>query len=102
MSTIDKYLSKKHTLQEMKVYLGEEGLKHSWQKEFPPKTDCCKCDGESRIAFVCFENNEEKYVSQIHDNEGADGGPYWPHDAVAVAIYFCEKCLEPTALYNQA
>jgi hypothetical protein len=26
----------------------------------------------------------------------------WPHDAIAVATYFCEKCLEPTSLYNQA
>ena len=30
-----------------------------------------------------------------------DGEGYWLHDACAVAVYFCKKCLNTTALYNQ-
>ena len=39
-------------------------------------------------------------VCWLHENEGAGG--FWPHDAVAVAVYFCKDCLETTSLYNQA
>jgi hypothetical protein len=92
----------------MDVTIGEAGLEKSWQAAFPPMTECCRCHGPARIAFVAHECMDEKCdgsqitVSQLHPNEGAECGPYWVHDAMAVAVYLCEDCLEPTALYNQA
>jgi len=90
----------------MKITQGEDGLKKSWQKEFPKTTKCVHCDGESRIGFVVHEGMEEeiirgKTISSLHKNE-PDGEGYWLHDCCAVAVYFCKKCLFPTALYNQA
>ncbi len=92
----------------MDVTIGERGLDKTWQKSFPVDTECCRCGGPSRIAFVAHEGidesvgEDEEAVWKIHLNKGGDGGAYWPHDRVAVAVYFCEDCLEPTALYNQA
>ena len=96
----------------MEVTLGEEGLSKSWQDEFPKETVCCRCGGESRIGFVAHEamsKNDEavyprdfnQFVCDLHKNESSDGGDYWLHDCCAVAVYFCTKCLETTALYNQ-
>lgn len=77
--------------------------KQSWQAEFPQDTECCKCGSEARLAFVVKEEEgDKKFAHTMHQNELAGLGPAWLHDAVAVAIYFCKKCLEPTALYNQA
>lgn len=73
----------------------------TWQKEFPKTTKCCRCKGEARLGFVAHEQSEDDYVSHLYDNE-PDGDGYWLHDACCVAVYFCKKCLEPTALYNQA
>jgi hypothetical protein len=95
----------------MKVTLGKDGLEKSWQASFPATTVCCKCEGVARIAFVAHEGMAEddmpvtprtqiQYVTDMQENIG-DGG-YWPHDCIAVAVYFCKECLEPTALYNQA
>ena len=86
----------------MRVFLGEKGLKETWQEEFPKTTKCVHCKGESRIGFVAGEGGEEKrgnYVSNLHENKPKS---MWLHDACAVAVYFCKECLEPTALYNQA
>jgi hypothetical protein len=91
----------------MKVTIGFDGLKMSWQADFPETTPCVHpgCKGEARIGFVCHEGMEEElhhdeYVCAMHDNE-PDGEGYWLHDCCAVALYFCRKCLRPTALYNQ-
>ena len=82
--------------------IGEDAMENSWQAPFPKKTKCEKCGGNARIAFgVQEESGEKKYVADLYSNEGGDGGKYWLHDACAVAVYFCEGCLEPTALYNQ-
>ena len=96
----------------MEITLGKEGLEKSWQGEFPEMTPCCRCGGDSRIGFVAHEAMTKKddvifprdfvqYVCDLHDNKGGDGGDYWLHDCCAVAVYFCKKCLETTALYNQ-
>ncbi len=82
------------------IFIGPEGLDKSWQKKFPNNTPCCRCGGNARIGFVYKEFDQKKYVRDLHHNKEDD--KYWPHDAVAVATYFCEKCLEPTSLYNQA
>ena len=91
----------------MQVTLGEDGLTKTWQADFPKTTPCADCGGEARIGFVAHEGIDEEvvyprdfaqFVVDLHDN-GGDG--CWPHDCVAVAVYFCRKCLETTALYNQ-
>jgi formate dehydrogenase maturation protein FdhE len=90
----------------MQFELGPEGLPKSWQKEFEPETACIHCGGKSRIGFVAHEGmNGERlpyrsYVCSLHPNEGK--GNFWLHDVVAVAVYFCKECLEPTAKYTQA
>jgi hypothetical protein len=92
----------------MKVTIGKKGLKMSWQTPFPATTECCRCGGKARIGFVAHEGMEETedcrghYVCNMYDNKGGDGGRFWLHDYCAVAVYFCSKCLETTALYNQA
>ena len=88
----------------MEVTLGKEGLKKTWQAEFPETTKCCYCKGEARIGFVAHEAMSEKdiggpFVCSLRSNKGEGG--YWLHDCCAVAIYFCKECLRTTALYNQ-
>lgn len=81
----------------------------SFQDEFPKVVKCIQsgCDGEARLAFVAHEINEKPilkgglFVSQLYRND-PDGEGYWLHDSCAVAVYLCRKCLEPTALCNQA
>ena len=88
----------------MEVTLGKEGLKKTWQAEFPSTTKCCRCKGVARIGFVAHENMSDNdtdgpCVCNQHSNEGKGG--YWLHDCCAVAVYFCKECLKTTALYNQ-
>jgi len=74
----------------------------SWQADFPKTTECCRCDGEARLGFVAHEEGQkkgQKYVSHMYKNKPPN--EFWLHDACAVAVYFCKKCLETTALYNQ-
>lgn len=95
----------------MKITLGKDGLSKSWQAKFQETTKCCHCKGEAMIAFVAhegmdkddspvFPRNHTQFVVDLHQNEGKGG--YWPHDCIAVAVYLCKDCLNPTALYNQA
>ena len=77
----------------------------SWQADFPKTAKCCKCDGEARLGFVAHETEKHKkgnkYVCHLYKNEPKGSG-FWVHDMCCVAVYFCKKCLETTALYNQA
>jgi len=85
------------------VTVGESGLNNSWQAPFEKEVKCVHCGGDSRIAFVVFETAGEPmqtFVCNIHEND-PEGTGYWPHDCIAVAVYLCRKCLEPTAEYNQ-
>jgi hypothetical protein len=91
------------------VTIGSKGLKNSWQTPFPETTKCCDCGGESRIGFVVHEDfgieedagqTDSQFVSDLHQND-PNGEGYWLHDVCAVAVYFCKRCLNPTALYNQ-
>lgn len=95
----------------MRITLGKDGLTQTWQAKFPEITECCRCRGEARIGFVAHEGMDiddrpvhprdyVQYVTDLYKNEGKGG--YWPHDCVAVAVYFCRECCETTALYNQA
>ncbi len=74
-------------------------------KEFQKDIKCKKCGGNARIMFVAYEDseeykNKEKYVCNLHKNKGKGG--YWPHDAIACAVYLCEDCFEANAEINQA
>ena len=87
----------------MKIYLGEKGLSKTWQKDFPKTIKCHKCKGNCRIMFVGFETYPEdkgNFVCELHEN--MKDKKYWPHDAIACAVYLCEKCFESNALINQA
>lgn len=81
--------------------------KITWQNEFLETIECCRCKGEAQLAFVAHEFDEPptpkggKFVCDLYDNDPDKTG-FWLHDACCVAVYFCKKCLEPTALYNQA
>ena len=87
------------------IYLGEKGINRTWQTAFPKVTRCVHCGAQARIGFVYCEDGSnsanKEFVCQLHETTGKEGG-LWLHDAVATAVYFCEDCLEPTALYNQA
>ncbi len=86
----------------MQVILGNKGLDESWQDPFPENVKCVHCDSTARIGFVAHENSREgdgPLVCNLHNNEK---GNMWVHDACAVAVYFCTKCLDTTAKYNQA
>ncbi|MFH2062480.1 MAG: hypothetical protein ABIJ43_05845 [Candidatus Beckwithbacteria bacterium] len=84
----------------MNIYLGETGLDRTWQESFKPTTEC-KCGGEARIMFVAIEETREgDFVCNLRDNGGE--GDFWPHDAIACAVYLCKKCFEPITIINQA
>lgn len=87
----------------MEITFGKEGCKETFGDDFPETIKCCKCEGEARIGFVAHEGGGKEdapYLSEIHESNGV--GDLWLHDSCCVAIYFCRKCLNPTALYNQA
>ena len=74
----------------------------SFQHEFPKRTRCSECNGIARIGFVAHElqtRTGEELVKDLHQTH-ADG-KLWLHDKCAVAVYFCEKCLNAEALWNQ-
>jgi len=84
----------------MEVTIGEAGLTKTWQRKFDKEVTCPYCNGMAKIAFVAFEGpNEDAYVCDLHKNIENN---MWVHDACAVAVYFCKKCLEPVAKMNQA
>ena len=94
----------------MIVSRGKAGIDCSWQEPFPETTPCthyrCENLNEARLAFVAHEGFHDNplglSISHLHHNELADGGPFWPHDYIAVAVYFCTKCAKITAIWNQA
>lgn len=83
----------------MKIRKGKEGKHLTWQDEFP-ETAKCSCGGTARMAFTAREEDEEFYICNLYENDGKGG--YWPHDAIAVAVYFCRECFKPITFWNQA
>jgi len=93
----------------MEVLLGTAGLDATFQEPFGEVITCVHCKGPTRIAFVAAETfivaesqKDPVYVCDLHPNEKSRGGAYWVHDAMATAVYLCEKCCGATAVYNQA
>jgi len=81
----------------------ETGLELSHQDKFPETCACCKCGKKARVALVAFEGTyEDRYVCESRCPE--EPPVFWPHDAIAVAVYFCvdHKCGTATTLWNQA
>lgn len=88
----------------MKVTIGPDAAQRTWQDTFSISTKCCRCGGVSDLAFTAHEldiEDKSPQVCGLHPNEPGGRG-YWLHNACAVAVYFCQDCLEPTAHYNQA
>lgn len=84
------------------ITLGKEGTDLTWQQPFPEETKCNHCNGMARLGLVYFERvGQKEYVKNLYPN-APKGEGYWLHDACAIAIYLCKKCLKPTALCNQA
>jgi len=83
----------------MKIELGTKGLENSWQKDFPEKAKC-GCGGTGRLAFVAIEQKESDCICHLYKN--GENGEFWPHDAIAMAVYFCGNCREAITLWNQA
>jgi hypothetical protein len=89
-------------IKDMEIKVGKEGLDNSHQQSFPDTVKCVHCNKDAEIAFTARERGHE--IAHLHNrslrmNQGAD---LWPHDSTAFALYLCKKCLEPTALFNQA
>lgn len=74
----------------------------SFQNEFPKTNKCCYCNGNSRLGFVAYEQYKEDKNVLCDLYQNMEDNKLWLHDLTAVAVYFCEECLKPTALYNQA
>ena len=82
----------------MRVIKGKKGFKHSWQDEFAESIRC-SCGGEGQIAFVAIEDGaKEKFICDCRPEDAK----LWPHDAIAVAVYICKKCMKTTSEMNQA
>lgn len=87
----------------MQIYLGETGLNATFQESFPKKVKCNSCGKSARIMFVAQEWDEKEYICNLHKNTGArKNGKFWPHDAISIANYLCEKCFKVTSILNQA
>lgn len=95
-------------LSKTEVQIGTDALDKdvSLQKRFKPIEKCVHCGEDARIAFAItekyIEGIKDKFICDLNKNEKISGGPFWPHDAVSVAVYFCTKCAEATAKWNQA
>ena len=93
----------------MKVIIAsepEKAVKLTWQNDFEKAVNCIQpeCNGMARLGFVAHEFGTKPKSGKFLCNLGVDivGKGLWLHDACSVAVYFCDKCLEPTAKFNQA
>lgn len=96
-----------------KVTFGKEGVKQSWQGDFPVSVPCAQCTNDT-VPAVNFkevflgiqEGWIQNCVAAVHDhNENPDdrrNNLLWPHDYCAIQIYLCRHCMMASVLYNQA
>jgi len=88
----------------MRHTIGAKAKDVTFQEEHPLIVPCSQkgCKGNAELALAVREgSNEKSYVRDLHDNDPTGAG-LWPHDAIAVAVYICRKCLGVTARMNQA
>lgn len=93
----------------MRITMGSDGLKRSYQGPFKEEEPCPKCGGVARFAFVADEMPRDREPPRgplrllcNHYPDDPEGSGAWPHGACSVAVYFCKKCLEPVAKLSQA
>jgi hypothetical protein len=87
----------------MKVIIGEEGCKESFQNEFPTRLQCVHCGLTAHVAFVLCETDgkREKQVHQLYEDRKGENFK-WPHDSACFATYICSDCLKATTIWNQS
>lgn len=86
----------------MDIRIGKRAKAFTQQEEFTENVQC-DCGGNARIGFAVRERGDEEFlVCDWYKNLFGDGGSFWPHDAIAVAVYFCEKCAKACVRWNQA
>ena len=85
----------------MITVIGKKGVTFSHQQDFLD-VEACECGGTADLGFVAYEETkEDSHICDLFENK-PELKTLWLHDAVAVAVYFCHKCLKPTAKFNQA
>jgi len=82
---------------------GKDAQEGTWQEDFP-KTIKCNCGGKAHLVFTYFEGSPLRKSDEfLCDNPPKlKKGDLWFHGCCAIANYACVKCLEITALNNQA
>ena len=83
----------------METKIGREATILTFQSDFPVTINCT-CGGEARIALAFREDSTDQSICSLHKNKGV--GNFWPHDRIAVAVYFCRKCFKCLAKWSQA
>ena len=83
----------------METKIGKNATTLTFQNDFP-ETINCTCGGEAKIALVMQEGPGDDPICELYENEGKGG--FWPHDCIAVAIYFCKECCNCLTKWNQA
>jgi hypothetical protein len=89
----------------VEVFYGSGAAEISFQSPFPTEVECVHCGCDARMAMVVAESGPPKqteHLCRLYENDMRGEGGFWVHDCCAVAIYFCKKCAEVTALMNQA
>jgi len=102
----------------MLIGIGEDGQKLSWQKDWELTQECVHCGEKAHLIFAMQEGYDtvpiedaRKWMNTIDENavhikmcdcRPREEGEMWLHDASAIAVYLCPKCLKATALINQA
>ena len=97
----------------MKVMIGAEGCKESFQEEFPTRLQCVHYGLTAHIAFVAVEGHDgrgtkydvkKKKDMQVHElYEDRKGENFkWLHDSASFATYICSDCMKATTIWNQA
>ena len=67
--------------------IDKKSLELSHQDPFPEDCRCVKCGKIARFVLVAYEGSyEDRYISHSRPPHNTY---FWPHDAVAFAIYFC-------------
>ena len=77
-------------------YIEERGKEITYQQAFLLKSSCSKCERDTHLMML-IDDDESLIAGQ---NPPTKKG-IWPHDAMAIALYFCCSCGVITARWNQ-
>lgn len=95
----EKEAKKPLTEPSIKAYIGRGRNTITEQADWPESIKCPKCKGTADLMLVVSDPR-----GKISDSapKGLKRGDTWPHDSMAIAHYFCTKCGEIQAKWNQA